>query len=272
MQSVSVLQRYVFSFNFPNAVRYLYGMKIITEDILRKIIRETLLEMVDERGTNMESLYHFTDISSLRDIIKSGTLNTSGRQFDKRNRHRFISFTRHKSNLEGFAKPRECDVRIEVDGLGLSNVKRSNVYPFEYYSPKRSWNRNCHNGKDSAKTMYLLARNGLFGGEGDYMHQAEESFETDEYGLNILKITKSIDVLLPTNFFKWAERGGNKETLRFESDLFACSTIPSPLVGLIHIYDNKRDFNMQTGNAMSLDDFLNKIDAINGNMSVAVEQ
>ena len=247
-------------------------MKIITEDILRKIIRETLLEMIGERGTNMESLYHFTDIGSLRNIVRTGVLYTNGRQFDKRNQRHFVSFTRHKSNLEGFAKPRECDVRIEVDGLGLSNVKGSNVYPFEYYSPKRSWNRNCHNGKDSAKTMYLLARNGKFGGEGEYMHQAEESFETDKDGLNILKITKSIDVLLPMNFFERLERGGDREITRVEGTLFSCSVSTSPLVGLIHIYDNKRDFNMQTGNAMSLDDFLNRIDAINGNMSVAVEQ
>lgn len=244
----------------------------INENTLRKIIRETLLEMIGERGTNMDSLYHFTDEDSLRGIVGSGTLRTSGRQFDKRNRRRFISFTRHKSNLEGFAKPRECNVRIEVDGRGLSNIKGANTYPYEYYSPSRPWNKNFHNGKDSANVMYLLARNGEFGGEGAYMHQAEESFETMDTELDISKITKSIDVLLPRNFFRRVERGGDPEVTRFESILFACSTANNRLPNLIHVYENPNDFSMQTGKAMSLDEFLNRLDAINGNMSVAVEQ
>ena len=244
----------------------------INENILRKIIRETLLETINERGTNMNSLYHFTTEDCLGEIIKTGTLRTSGMQYEKRNFSRFISFTRHKTNMEGFGKARDCCVRIEVDGRGLSNVKGANTYPYEYYSPNRTWNRNFHNGKDSAKTMCLLARNGKFGGEGAYMSQAEESFETQDRELDITKITKSIDVLLPRYFFRRLEDGGDPEVASFENILFECSTVNNGLPNLIHVYENKRDFMLQNGNAMPLNEFIDKIENVNYSMNVAVEQ
>ena len=85
--------------------------KVITEEILRGIIHDVIYEALSERGTNMDSLYHFTHIYSLPGIFNTNSLEASDMQFDKRNNKKFISFTRHKSGLEGFhdGKGMQCE-------------------------------------------------------------------------------------------------------------------------------------------------------------------
>lgn len=222
--------------------------KVITEEILRGIIHDVIYEALSERGTNMDSLYHFTHIYSLPGIFNTNSLEASDMQFDKRNNKKFISFTRHKSGLEGFGAARECNVRIEVDGDALSSLKKSTVYPYEYYSPNRIWNQRHYGDGRSAKFMYQDAmRNGLHG-ECDYMHQAEESFETASYGIPLEKVAKEIDI--------YAEKGDRND---MESLFNKLLDIDSPLLNITYVYMSRRDFDLQTKNRMNIFDFYNKL-------------
>ena len=233
-------------------------MQVITENILRKIIRETLLEMIGEGGTNMHSLYHFTHFFRLPGIINSGKLRTNEFQGDKRNGKKFISFTRHKSNLEGFAMARECDVRIEVDGQKLSSLTSTDVYPFEYYSPKRPWNQRVYGGDRTAKFMYQQARKARQTGECDYMHQAEESFETTRDEIDIENIVIEIDILVENNFFDMVEK--NDGNIRyFLTNLASIKNTKSPLIGKTFVYMSEKDFSLQTQNKIPLAQFAQMI-------------
>ena len=48
--------------------------KVITEEVLRGIIHDVIYEALSERGTNMDSLYHFTHIYSLPGIFRLNAL------------------------------------------------------------------------------------------------------------------------------------------------------------------------------------------------------
>ena len=239
---------------------YVKETMTINEETLRKIIRVALSEAIDERGTNMDSLYHFTSVDRVFDIINSGELRTSGMQPDKRNQKRYISFTRHKSRLEGFATPRRCNVRIEVDGRGLSNIRHSDTYPFEYYSPNRPWQKTWKiQGGPSAKKMYQDEKRAGHGGESDYMHQAEESFETYDTEIDIRKITREIDIYLPKEFINTLvsceHRTGYHEIY---DEMYDCLMHHSPLLNRTFVYTNMTDFNLQTNNRTPLADFYQK--------------
>lgn len=232
---------------------------IITEDILRQIVRNALLEAIEEGGTNMESLYHFTDINSLSRIFSTGYLKTNQWQTDKRNGKRFISFTRHKSNLEGFGYARECDVRIEVDGQKLNSM-HGNVYPYEYYSPKRAWSR-IHEDPRTAKMKYQNAHaEGTHkSGEESYFHQSEESFETTREFLDLENIVKRIDILMPENLSKIIGGMKNEQKNEWVLKITSLTSNSSPLTNCTFVYESKKDFNLQTENCIPLRQYADKI-------------
>lgn len=231
--------------------------KVITEEVLRGIIHDVIYEALSERGTNMDSLYHFTHIYSLLGIFRLGALEASEAQRDKRNGKNFISFTRHKSSREGFAAARECNVRIEIDGDGLSSIKNSTIYPYEYYSPNRVWNRSHYGDGRTAKSMYQDARKHKLHGECDYMHQAEESFEIDSYGIPIEGITREIDILV---------KGVGWDTSRILTNLVDSE---SPLLNKTYVYTNKMDFDLQTDNKTDIFTFEKQVSSHFGGKGAA---
>ena len=203
--------------------------KVITEEVLRGIIHDVIYEALSERGTNMDSLYHFTYIYSLPGIFRLNALEASDMQRDKRNGKSFISFTRHKSS----------------NGDGLSNIRNSTVYPYEYYSPNRIWNQRHYGDGRTAKSMYQDGKRRKLGGEFDYMHQAEESFEIDSYGIPIENITREIDILITDIELM----GDTKEIRSLFSELL---DIDSPLLNITYVYMSRRDFDLQTKNRMNI--------------------
>lgn len=232
---------------------------IITEDILRQIVRTALLEAIEEGGTNMQSLYHFTDLDKLVKILSDGYLNTNQWQDDRRNGKRFVSFTRHRSNLEGFAFPRNCNVRIEVDGQKLSSV-HGNVYPYEYYSPGRRWS-NINSDYRSAKKKYqdAHARGIHRSGEEAYMHQAEESFETKSPKLFICDVVKRIDILVPNNLLNAISNFNQEQKYEWVYKMRQLLFNSMGNTGLIFVYENQKDFNLQTDNCIILREYANKL-------------
>ena len=199
----------------------------IDENTLRKIIRTALLEAIDEKGTNMQSLYHFTYLSRLVEIIESGRLMLHDADEYARNGRNYMSFTRHKSALEGFADARSLEVRIEVDGVALSNVRGGDVLSYEFYSPggPNDWHH-----EPSAKTAY---RNYLkkWHRRNEYFNQAEESFEGNMDSVPV-SVVKRIDILV--------ENTTNLEHLK---NIMATG---SELIDKIFIYTDWRDYNLQT--------------------------
>ena len=215
-------------------------MIVINEQQIRKAIYEALKERLDE-GTNMSSLYHFTTSYNLAGILEDGHLKTS----DGRNGARYISFTRHRSAAEGFAGTDEAyNVRIEVDGVGLSNLRNSKISPFEFYSPGRSRRKT---GK-TAKERYRLARlNPDVYSDNDtreFYNQAEESFETDARYIDIANIVKRIDIVMDETSYD-----------HYDNNVGYCLDAVetgSPLLKLCYVYYDWYNFNYQTGKCIPL--------------------
>lgn len=218
----------------------------VNEGQLKKIIREAILEALEERGTNMESLYHFTSLGGLYGILTNGYFKPSAMQTDIRNGI-YTSFTRHKSNLEGFARARGLNARIEVDGRALSRIRGGSVEPFEYYSPMRRGAKYGITPDTSAKSKYANARKYKMHGESEYMSQAEESFTSKQWTIPIkgVIIRADIDASAFVN-----------DNLRFD----LLKSIVQKLMGtqykdIVFIYESSRDFNLQTGNCVKLEDY-----------------
>ena len=218
---------------------------IVKESELRKMIAECIMESIQE-GTNMLSLYHFTNLSGLYGILKSGSISTNSRQRYIRNGKNYVAFTRHKSAVEGFALPSESTVRIEVDGTALSNIRNSNVGSFEFYSPDRTQRTRARTSQRfgayglSAKEKYANAKkpNDVYNfDDEEYMNQAEESFETDADSINVNKIVKRIDVFI-----------GNKKDLSF------ILSTNSPLLDKVYVYNSFKDFSYQTNKCKRIND------------------
>ena len=234
----------------------------INENTLREIIRETILEALDERGSNMQSLYHFTDVRSLSQIILTDFLRLSNWQEDTRGGN-FMSFTRHKSALEGFAKVARRNVRIEVDPVKINSIHGGGLAPFEYYSPHQfeiNPFAKVHRNSDLGKGMSAKEKYREFGGmfkdynENEYMNQAEEHYlssdSTNRRIPNAHVFIKRIDVCMPLDMDE-DDFSFNKEKL---NDI--CYSLDSPLRSKIFVYENARDFNLQTNNCMPLRNWL----------------
>lgn len=227
----------------------------IKESELRKIIANCIMEAVSE-GTNMQSLYHFTYPGYLENILCSKELKLSEFQRSTRNGKRYASFTRHKSAKEGFAIPNQCTVRIEVDGRALSNVRGSNTYPFEYYSPKRMEIKGFepnefHRRDKSAKEKYadLVASGGEAYGDHEYLNQAEESFESEDKAIPIDgQLIKRIDIFV-------AEDAGERELNQVDMCRWYAG---ADLIGKMFVYNNYDDFSLQTNRCIPLEDWHSK--------------
>ena len=239
----------------------------INENTLRKIIRETILEALDERGSNMQSLYHFTTVHQLLSIIQTNCFYLSNWQNDTRGGD-FMSFTRHKSGLEGFARANcgSTNVRIEVDPVKINSKHGGGLAPFEYYSPKQfeinSFAKVARNS-DEGKGMSAKEKYRVFGDrfkeydEKEYMNQAEEHYLKPHGDIryinaikNVLPTIKRIDVCM---------QRGVRDVSLYECDensLEEIYELNNSIDRKIFIYDNERDFNLQTDNCMLLKDWL----------------
>jgi len=203
----------------------------IDENTLRKIVREALREI----GTNMQSLYHFTYLSRLVEIIESGKLMLHDADEYARNGVSYMSFTRHKSALEGFADARNLEVRIEADGTALSNIRGGNIYPYEFYNPggPNDWHH-----EPSAKTAYgnYLKK---WHRRNEYFNQAEESFEGAMESIP-LSVVKRVDILVTST-----------TNLDYLKQIMATG---SELIDKIFIYTDWRDSNLQTNKCTNIRD------------------
>jgi hypothetical protein len=199
----------------------------INENTLRKIIRTALYEAINEIGTNMQSLYHFTYLSRLVEIVESGRLILHDADEYARNGRNYMSFTRHKSALEGFADARNLEVRIEADGTALSNIRGADVIPYEFYSPggPNDWHH-----EPSAKTAYgnYLKK---WHRRNEYFNQAEESFEGNMESIPI-SVVKRVDILVT-----------DTTNLDYLKEIMSTG---SELIDKIFIYTDWRDYNLQT--------------------------
>jgi hypothetical protein len=226
---------------------------------LNRIIAECITEALNERGTAMRSLYHFTSVKKLLGILEYGYMKPNEWQTDTRNGNAFISFTRHKSALEGFAAAIGLiNVRIEADGTALSNFRGGSVEPFEYYSPgRREDSSSTYYGEfypygkhESAKEMYRNGVKGNLGGEYDFMSQAEESFEVPLDGpeLPIGKIMIRADIDMEK------VRRSDRSMLLYEFRDMCRKN--SPYLDRIFVYQRSSDFNLQNGNCIPIREYV----------------
>lgn len=227
-------------------------------EAIKNKVRKYLIEMVKERGTNLSSLYHFTDVDNLPKIVNSGKLNLSSRQGNLRNGN-YMSYTRHKSNLEGYAKAADCNVRIEIFPQALNSTHNGSISSFEFYSPlntkktaARHSNRFGAEGL-SAKQKYINAKSDPLSKLGfddeEYMNQAEESYESlINNSVDANRIIKRIDVCIPSGDISGY----------YTNDANILLTLPNEgnsLLNKVCIYDNWKDFNLQTENYLNLNEW-----------------
>jgi hypothetical protein len=97
---------------------------------LKQIIKEEIQKVLNE-GKQIGTLYHFTDVDALLDILKSNKMMAFPRSGmgDDRNFY-YISFTRNKNMF--LNKPKlyaDIEVALVLDGDMLSNK-----YKFEPFS------------------------------------------------------------------------------------------------------------------------------------------
>lgn len=219
----------------------------ITETQFKAILNRMVSETTINEGTNLHSLYHFTYMDALKKILDSGCFELSSCQAEIRNHRNFMSLTRHKTALEGFARVGAIEnVRIEVDPSRLAQLRGSNIYPFEFYSPGRegkNGDKHPFFPGNSAKGKYQKAKaSDDFGyGEEEYFNQAEESFEWDKKFIEARKITKRIDIFVDNDITR------NKlSELNPQSELY----------DMIYVYDTLKDYNLQTNKCQKLRDYL----------------
>lgn len=178
-------------------------------------------ESLNERGTNIQELYHFTDIGSLKLILHQDFLKSSDKEKHLRNGKNFISFTRYKNAAEGFNSDRVRGnglllkyVRISVNANKMNAIHDKSIQPFDFFA----------DGREDPNTSY----------------EAEESFETNNGGIpNFHKYVNRIDIF-----------NTDRKTLY---DLATANFSPY-YANKIFVYDNEKDYMFQTDNCQFLTD------------------
>lgn len=180
-------------------------------------------EAIDERGTNIPILYHFTSIDALESIIQQDFLRASSGETMFRHNKNFISFTRYKNGIEGINNG--CNrgirltmlygVRITIDANKLNSIHNKNIYPFDFFAPYGDYT-------DPNKPF-----------------EAEESFETEKEGIfNFHNYVIRIDIC--------NEYGMPLDNL-----------VTPYYINKIYVYDNEKDYIYQTNNCQLLSNKLN---------------
>ena len=269
-------------------------MKVINENILRKAIRDAILE-----STNMGTLYHFTDMEGLYGMAESGKINLSDIQKEISGGKNYMSFTRHKSYREGYAAAEGMDlpVRVEFNMARVNSMHGVKTEPFEYYSPNRSriMNKSGYNDEydydprtnddESAKEIYRKEYKTYHDDEyarydepeHEYCNQAEERLVSDNGFISTAAISR-VDVAcydpygesydsdedygeeIDEAFENFAETDDYmvSETIRQARELLQLKNCHIPL-NRIFFYDNEADFIRQTDNCLTLPQFVQRI-------------
>lgn len=264
----------------------------ITEDILRKIIRETITE-----STNMQTLYHFTDMMALYGMVRTGVVNLSEYQKEESNGKNFMSFTRHKSFREGYAAAEGMclPVRIEFDMAKVNSLHGAKTEPFEFYSPSRTkptngewYDEHGYNPRDndteSAKEMYRREYKayhddpyaGYDEPEHEYMNQAEERLVSNNNSITADAILR-IDIAYfdayheyshypeeyddePLNEIYDSDYHSEGYADMMEIDEYSEKIIrlknPKIPFNKIFVYSNEADFIRQTNKCLTLPEFV----------------
>lgn len=225
----------------------------LTMDDIREIVVECVERIME--NTNMKALYHFTSLSRLREIVKSDKLRPANYLSSYWDNNLHVSFTRHRNNLEGFARANSNTVRIQfnIDRLSSSHdvVK---IKPMEFYSPKR-YGLGKKEKPISAKEFYQKPLNRKQQkNEIEYYNQAEEGVQVYSNGISHLhKYVDRIDILFDkfdeacANFNKWIV------TLSWFKEIDGSSfsnKVP------IYVYTENKHFVLQDGDCMKLHDMI----------------
>lgn len=242
------------------------------EDI-EKIVSECVKNIIDEH-TNMKSLYHFTSIYSLREIVNSDELLGANYLKDYWDNNSHISLTRHRSNFEGFAgangKNRNVRIQFNVDRLN-SRHDILTIKPMEFYSPQRHgrYTFDFDNPNGSSKAYYHSPKNRDADENGiEYHNQAEEGLQikNDKYRpklKNIHKYIDRIDILFKEfNEVLKDYEGWNNVLSEYQEigDSAFANYVP------IFVYTNARNFVLQNKHCVKLKDMLEFLNSNYGNI------
>lgn len=232
---------------------------------MRKIILteqqfNSLLNKIGINESHMQELYHFTDYPGLAGIASKDVLLTDPMQRGTRNNQNYVSFTRHKSPMEGFANPNGSTVRITLDTYALQQhhpASNMSLKPFEFYSPKRN-NLGTSAKQKHIDTRYDTAYSSW--GDQEYYNQAEESLQTnDRYIPNISKYITRIDVCCD-----FSELGSDtaKIALMTESARALKQCCGTGCEDKICVYLSRKDYNYQTKRFTDIHHYLDCIKSV----------
>jgi hypothetical protein len=185
-------------------------------------------EAIDEKGTNISILYHFTSINALESILHQDFLKASSNESSLRHNKNFISFTRYKNAKEGINLSLH-DVRITVDSQKLNSIHNKNIYPFDFFSGRERINSFDDERFSDVERFF------------DKPFEAEESFETEKQGIfNFHNYVIRIDIY-----------NRNRKALDY--------LVTPYYINKIYVYDNPKDYIYQTNNCHLLS---NKLDTL----------
>lgn len=257
--------------NYINNLQWAFNTNRTAIEIFEKYVHENEVQSLSEHS-NMKTLYHFTSIYSLREIVNSDELLGANYLKDYWDNNSHISLTRHKSNFEGFAfaNGRNYNVRIQFN-IEKLNSKHDvlDIKPMEFYSPKRhgKYTFDFDNPNGSSKAYYHSPKNRDENGI-EYHNQAEEGLQikNDKYRpklKNIHKYIDRIDILFKEfNEVLKDYEGWNNVLSEYQEigDSAFANYVP------IFVYTNARNFALQDKHCVKLKDMLEFLNNTYGNI------
>ena len=197
---------------------------IIKEEIHKYIINESL----------SRNLYHFTNIFNLMNIIHNNSFKLSFAQKDNGERGQnskyqyYMCFTRQRDGRVGFADGH--NVRIEIDGNLLNQLYKGK--PVNFFGSNGGKNRYMSNLEKYDD--YYIYHNDM-DDDIKFQHYTESEdrlFSNNPMIPNAKKYIKRIDILIENETF---------------NPIYDWLLVKSDFRNIIHIYDNKNDFNLING-------------------------